>query len=379
MKKIKILFVVNWYTPLSESVLRNGVFHYEQCIALKRYCDIRLYWPLDPTVDGLYSEVEKGLYTYRSGKNLRKKVNWIKDTLIYLKQICEEFKPDIIHANVAYPAGLISAIISKKMNIPFMLTEHAPIEQMGLNNPVRKYMRNWVYKQSKKNVCVSRDSKERLEKIFKNRKFVINYNAVIDPDTVRVNKNRYRVSGVNNCAIVAAFYDKEIKGYQFLIPAIKKVNDMGESVVLHICGGGEYLKYYKRLAKTLGVLDKCIFYGQCNREEVYSIISDMDYCISASVYECSGVSVQEEMLLGKPILVTRSGGANSLTTTDTAITVDRNSTDALVNGIITMNKKYKTFSENKIKEYARSNFEISNVTKRYVKFYDEIIKRGTNA
>ena len=109
---MKVLFVVNWYTPISENILRNGVFHYEQCMALQQYCNIRLYWPLDPIAEGLSSKVENGLFIYRSGGNLSKKIKWIKDTIKYLTEICKEYKPDIIHANVAYPAGLVCALIS---------------------------------------------------------------------------------------------------------------------------------------------------------------------------------------------------------------------------------------------------------------------------
>lgn len=370
---MKVLFVVNWYTPISENILRNGVFHYEQCMALQQYCNIRLYWPLDPIAEGLSSKVENGLFIYRSGGNLSKKIKWIKDTIKYLTEICKEYKPDIIHANVAYPAGLVCALISNKMKMPFVLTEHAPIEQMGLSNPLRKILRNWVYKCSKCNICVSKDSMERLKCFFPKREFEINYNAIIDPKTVQLDEKNYRVDGVINCAIVAAFYDKEIKGYQYLIPAIKEVNETGHDVVLHICGGGEYLEFYKGLSKSIGIDDKCIFYGQCNREKVYSIVSQMDYCVSASIFESAGMFVQEGMLLGKPILVTKSGGANSLTTEDTAIVVDRNSEKALVDGIIQMNEKYSLFDTQKIKDYARENYEISNVTKRYIKIYEKVI------
>ncbi len=374
MSKKKVLFVVNWYTPRSEKVLRNGVFHYEQCIALQEFFDVRLYWPLDPTEEVLFEGEENGLYTYRSGANLNLKINWLKDTIKNLEKICKDFKPDIIHANVAYPAGVVCAIVSKKMKIPFIITEHAPIEQMGLDSLPRKLMRDWVYKNAKRNVCVSKDSMDRLKGFFPKREFEINYNAIIDPDAVEADGNDYRVANAVNCAIVAAFYDKEIKGYQYLIPAIKEVNECGHNVVLHICGGGEYMEYYKQLAKSIGIGDKCIFYGQCNREKVYSIVSQMDYCISASIFECSGVSVQEEMLLGKPILVTRSGGANSLTTDYTAIVVDRESKKALVDGIIQMNDVYDKFDVHRIKEYARENFEISNVTKKYKRIYEQVLK-----
>lgn len=370
---MKVLFVVNWYTSKSADTWQAGVFHYEQSIALQKFCDIRLYWPLDTEENKLVSDMEEGLFTYRSGWDKSKsKLSWLKDSLKYMDEIIAEFDPDIIHANVAYPAGLLCVLAAKKYNIHVILTEHAPIEQMYLDNPFRKLMRNYVYKRMERNVCVSIDSKNRLSAFFPTINYQVIYNAVIDPGTIEKDKVCYRKEGIN-CAIVAAFYDKNIKGYQYLIPAMQKVKQLGVDIKLHICGGGIYEQFYRDLAKQLNVDDCCYFYGQCDRKKVYSIVSQMDFCVSASIFECSGVSVQEEMLLGKPILVTKSGGANSLTTKDTAIVVDRNSTQALVDGLIKMAKKSNDFDKKKIIEYAKYNFEISNVTKRYVDLYKDVI------
>lgn len=371
---MKVLFVVNWYTPKSATTWSAGVFHYEQSIALQKYCDIRLYWPLDPETNCLILSNEKGLYTYRSGcDKTRNKLVWLKKTMRYMDEIITEFNPDIIHANVAYPAGFICVLAAKKYNIHVVLTEHAPIEQMHLSNPLRKMMRRYVYENVEKNICVSMDSKNRLSKFFPNIEYRVIYNAVIDPNSLQMDKCNYRKSGAINCAIVAAFYDKEIKGYQFLLPAMQKVKQLGVKIKLHICGGGTYEPYYRTLAQKLNVEDCCIFYGQCDRIKTYSIVSQMDFCVSASIFECSGVSVQEEMLLGKPILVTRSGGANSLTTEYTSIVVDRNSTQALVDGLIEMSKRYDEFDKDKIINYAKYNFEITNVTKRYYDLYKDVI------
>lgn len=371
---MKVLFVVNWYTPRSAETWLAGVFHYEQSIALQDYCNIRLYWPLDTEVEGLIENTEDGLYTYRSGWNKSKnKLHWFFESLKHMDKIIKEYNPDIIHANVAYPAGLLCVLTAKKHKKHVVLTEHAPIEQMYLSNPVRRFMRNYVYKNMEKNVCVSIDSKDRLHSFFPKIDYRVIYNAVIDPNTLEKDGISYRIDGYTNCAIVAAFYDKEIKGYQFLIPAMRKVKELGVKIKLHICGGGTYEQYYRNLAKELDVEDCCYFYGQCDRKKVYSIVSQVDFCVSSSVFECSGVSVQEEMLLGKPILVTRSGGANSLTTPDTAIVIDRNSTQALVDGLIEMSKKFNDFDKDKIVNYARYNFEISNVTKRYFEMYKEVL------
>lgn len=371
---MKILFVVNWYTSIAEETFRAGVFHYEQSIALSKYCDIRLFFPFEPNIKKTSGKIEKGLYTYRSPWNSdMKKTRWLKLTLCFFDKILKEFNPDLIHANVAYPVGLISLIMGKKHKIPVLHTEHAPIEAMHLNNPVRKIMRQAIYTHMKRNVCVSKDSMTRLKALFPKADFEVIYNGVIDPEKMEFDKKKYHQKGFINCAIVAAFYDKVVKGYQYLLPALKEVNEEGYKIYLHICGGGQYLDYYKDMAEKLGIQDICTFYGQCDRQKVYSIVRQVDFCVSSSIYECSGVSVQEEMLMGKPILVTKSGGANSLTTDFTAVVCERGSVEALAGGLIKMSERYAQFDREQIRSYAYYSFEMENVTRRYLKLYRKVL------
>ncbi len=374
---IKSLMVVTWYTPKKEKVLTAGVFHNEQSHALKKYCnDVRIYWPFDESVKGLVKDNKWGIFTYRSEYDPKKKFFSLINAVKYLKKICDEYKPDILHAHCAYPGGLIAVIAGRQKGIPVALTEHCPMEQMKIDNLVMRLIRGFVYKNTAvSNICVSNDSMERLKKVYSKCNFQVIYNAIMNPDNFNYGDEIYRIEGSINCGIVAVFYDKTIKGYQYLIPAIKKVREKGIDIKLHICGGGQYEEFYKNMAKDLGIQDSCIFYGQLPRNLVYSIIRQMDFCVSASVFECSGVSVQEEMLLGKPVLVTKSGGANSLTTKYTSIVVDRRSEKALVNGLIEMSEKYKEFDVENIKKYAYENFEIENVTRQYFELYKEIMEK----
>jgi glycosyltransferase involved in cell wall biosynthesis len=130
------------------------------------------------------------------------------------------------------------------------------------------------------------------------------------------------------------------------------------------------------MAQELKLQEFCTFYGQCDRQKVYSIVRQVEFCVSSSIYECSGVSVQEEMLMGKPILVTKSGGANSLTTDYTAIVCERGSVDALADGLIEMSERYKQFDREQIRSYAQYSFEMGNVTRRYLKLYRKVLREN---
>ena len=374
-KKLNVLMITTWYSPADAEVLTAGVFHYEQSMALQKYCNMALYYPYDTDLRcNFMKNTERGLLTYRSrsytGK-ITKYICWIRDFI----KIYKEFRPDILHAHVAAGAGIIAEIFGKLFRIPVVITEHNPIELMNLDHTKIRRNNELAYQQSKANVCVSSDSMARLKTYFPQAKFQVIHNGIINPNSLESSEVLYAKEGRVNCCIVAAFYSKDIKGYQYLIPAMKELLDKGLPITLHICGGGDYFDYYVNMANELGISEHCIFYGNCDRNKVYDIIRQMDFSISASIFECSGVSVQEAMLLGKPLVVTKSGGANSLVTSDTAIVVDRESTQALVDGIQEMVEKLPEFDEQKIKDYAFVNFEIDEVSKKYVELYESIVKK----
>lgn len=380
-RKMNILMIPTWYSPLDAEVLTAGVFHYEQSIALKKYCNMALYYPFDPDLKSDFvKNEERGLLTYRSRLypgRVWKYIRWILD----FRQIKKEFRPDILHAHVASMAGRFAVLLGKIYRIPVMITEHNAMELMGLNSWKMRQINQFAYSGSKANVCVSSDSRERLQQVFPKEKFQVIHNGIMNPSTVQNDGKRYAKEQRINCCIVAAFYNKEVKGYQYLLPAIGELIKQGVPIALHICGGGEYMDYYMQMAKDLGIFEHCIFYGNCKREQVYSIVKQMDFSISASIFECSGVSVQEAMLLGKPLVVTKSGGANSLVTPETAIVVERESASALVDGIMQMINRLAEFDAKRIKEYAFAQFEIDEVSKKYVRLYEKILEkpiRGKN-
>jgi len=216
--------IPTWYSGHDDEVMLAGVFHYEQSIALQKYCDMALYYPFDTTLKTGFLECEeKGLLTFRrkhSRLKLLKYMLYIKD----LMHIRKTFRPDILHAHVGAEAGKIAVVLGKIFRIPVVITEHNPIELAGLDNERNKNRNRFAYGKSQANICVSEDSKNRLGKIFSDCKFRVIYNGIMDPNTIDFDGKKYAVDGYVNCCIVAAFYSRDIKGYQYLIPAMKRRN-----------------------------------------------------------------------------------------------------------------------------------------------------------
>jgi glycosyltransferase involved in cell wall biosynthesis len=398
---MNILFIVTWYSEHGVPI-DSGLFHYETAKALQKYCNVAIYWPCDSSLS--CSEFtrynENGIITYRRGsgklaysftKKIINKIRSIENYKNYqkdLENIVREFRPDVIHAQCGIIAGLIAGLYNRAasktiggISIPYIVTEHHPIELMRLTSKISRLKFNFAYKHASANFCVSDDLMKKLDFYFPKQRFKVIYNGINDP-SVFLNSAQSTMSkacdnsiyhlGFVNAAIVAAFYDKDIKGFQYLLPAIKGLKDHGIKIYLHVLGGGTYLDYYKTMATELDINNCITFYGQCDKETVYKYVSQIDFGISASLFESAGVTIEEMQLLGKPVVVTKSGGANSLVRDFSAIVVENGSIDALVEGLSAMVLKYKEFDSAKIRQYATENFEMDNICKKYLEIYRKI-------
>ncbi len=370
-RKLNILIMPSWYFSYRRDNVTTGIFHYEQAVDLQNYCNVAVYYPFDRTLEeDMVRHEDRGVLTYRSQFHPKERIGNRIRIFRSFRKIREEFQPDIIFAHVAVEAGKYAAFLSDFYHIPLVLMEHSSTE-VSLAGKVGYYISKYVYGHCDYIACCSENLKNNLQQFFPKLKFHVVYNGIQPADIVSGSGKNYRVEGGTNIVIVGLFYSIDIKGYQFLLPAMRQILDKGCQAVLHIVGEGEYREHYMQMAKELGIEKECIFYGDCPRDKVYEIVGQMDFFVSSSILECSGVSVQEAMLLGKPVLVTKSGGANSLVTRDTAIVVDKGSTQALAEGLEEMIRRYGEFDTEKIKEYAENKFEISHISRQYMEiFYD---------
>ena len=82
-------------------------------------------------------------------------------------------------------------------------------------------------------------------------------------------------------------------------------------------------------------------------------------------------------MMGKPQLITKSGGANSLIPDEYCIKVERGSTEALVNGLFSMIKSYNLFDKDLIIKYGYNNFEMGKICRSYEELYSKAITTGS--
>lgn len=366
--------IVTWYSANINDKF-TGNCHTDVAKELAKNNEVAIYFPFDASIEDQFKYgIEDGVLVFR-GKFTQGTIHKLIKVKRDFEKIREIFSPDIIHAHVGMQAGEIAMFIKKLYNIPYILTEHAPIEMMDFH--IRSKIKyNFITQNSDANIAVSPNLRDRLNQIYKNSKFIYINNGVNDPLTIIENDIRKKEKdGVINCSLVGALYSKEIKGLQYLLPAMKMLIQENINIYLHICGGGAYLEYYKQLAEQLGIVENIIFYGMCDKKKLYKIVSDCNFNISASLYESAGIAVEEACLLGKPQVITNSGGANSLIPDQYAIKVGKSSIAELYKGIKKMIYTYKNFDNKEIRKYGVNEFLMDKSCQKYMELYEMVVSK----
>ena len=376
--QMNILNLVTWYDDYKK-YNKAGIFHKELAILLKNNgINVSICYPFDNIDKNNINKFdEEGVIVYRYkninvGNFFNKTYKFIK-FLFDFRYVIKDFKPDVIHAHVGRVAGFYAYLLSIIYKIPYMVSEHAPVDQLGLNRFLVSIKNRIVYKNSKFNTCCSDYNYGLLSNKFRDINFMVLYNPVVIDYKVLDASKKYFVDGYVNCCIVGSFYNKLIKGYQYLLPAIKELKNNGYKIIVHIIGDGEYFNYYKNLANELDVLDICMFYGNCSRAKTFNIMNQMNFCLSVSLHESAGIFCEESMTLGKPLLVTKSGGANSLCNERAAYIIDKGSSEQIYDGLIYMINNFENFDYEYIKQYANEKFGSNAIIKKYIDIYNSIM------
>lgn len=371
-KKLNVLMVISWYGAKDGSS-RGGSFHYEQVKSLNDYCNCAIFYPYDRSLtESFCGEIERGILTYRTKYKLENKLRNRINMFRAMRHIVKEFHPDIIHGNVATEAGRFAIMLGKLFNIPVIITEHSAVEASGVTSFPHYYYARFTYGNSCYNACVSDDLTQKLKAIFPKFTFHTIYNGIRSM-TVRERTDIYRKDGYVNLGMIAGFYSKEIKGVQFVLPAVKKMKENGYRIILHVMGGGTYLQEYIGLARELEISDICIFYDYCDKDKLFAIESEMDFVVSASLFESFGCAVAEGMMLGKPVVASKSGGVESIVNDTNGILVEKGSTEEIYRGLIEMYHSYKNYDSEKISDYANKKFAVDSISKKYMEIYKKVL------
>ena len=383
---MKVFVVPSWY-PIEDRPNR-GIFFKEQAEALQKFGHevivlvpelVSLREMNKKTFNGIHKEKINGLTTYKLfGYNILPKLKQGRRILfdrlvrrLFERAIDEEGTPDIIHAHSVFWAGTSAALIAKKYQIPFVITEHATAYSRNLIEEYQVPYIKRTFENAARVIAVGKGLKKDLQAYTSADKIKVIPNIVdtskfyLPPNAGEKNKFRF--------FSLALLTHK--KGMDILIKAFANKFKGKSNIELVIGGDGEERANLERLASDMGVKDQVIFLGELNREQAVREMQQCDCFILASRFETFGVVYIEALACGKPIIGTRTGGPDGIINEKNGFLVDVEDVNGLEEAMENIKNHIDKFNPQEIREDCINRFSDKAVVQALTELYQEVVNQ----
>lgn len=207
---------------------------------------------------------------------------------------------DLIHAHAALPCGHAAALLSRRLNIPFVISIHgldvfADNQSGSILGKWTKHVATKVYQDAARIICISERVRDRLPANVQHKAAVV-YNGV---DT----RTFFPVAGSEPLATILSVGNLiPIKDHACLLRAFTALAAEFPTVKLEIIGEGPERENLTRWADQLGVAPRVRFLGRKSRQEVADAMRRCSVFALPSRYEGLGCVYLEAMACGKPVV-----------------------------------------------------------------------------
>ncbi|MDX5347472.1 MAG: glycosyltransferase, partial [Hymenobacteraceae bacterium] len=299
--------------------------------------------------------------------------NIINANLTNLAKFEKDFgSVDVIHAQVAYPAGYVAMKISEKINVPFVLTEQmAPFPMKGFSNSegALKKIIEEPYQKAEINITLTPALEQELRQHHIKRTRVI-------PNLL--DENFFKPSGLKPGNAPFIFFTLgsmiDRKGISELLKSAAVLKARSVDVVFRIGGSGEKEKVFQKLAKDLKIEDKVTWLGPLTREQARDEFQNCSAFVLPSRHESMGVVYAEAIACGKPIIATRCGGPESIVSKENGLLIDVGDVQGLAQAMEYMIDHYREYDPKVIRQDFLERFSSKVVAAKIVALYKEVVE-----
>lgn len=299
--------------------------------------------------------------------------------LVALRHLVVRGNVDLIHAHLlgSNVYGALLAILTGK---PLIATFHGAVDVAARERFLRIKFRIVGFG-AKVIVCVSKRLQKELgdRSTLPTKKLELIYNGV-DPEIFSSNAGtglRKELGLTEGARLVVSIGNvRPAKGYQYLIEAaINLAESESESDTHFIVVGHQREKLFRELQNQIARAPrrpKIHWLGF--REDVVSILRQADIFLLPSISEGFSISTVEAMMVGVPVIATRSGGPEEIIMDgETGLLIPAKDPDAIVAAILTLkdsNTKRDLIA--RAKEHAHTHFSLSNMLDGYRNLYEKL-------
>jgi L-malate glycosyltransferase len=386
-KRHRILFLSSWYPNRLNPT--DGNFNEKFAEAAAIYNDVAaIHVVADkdaraPLETDFYTRggVKTYIWYFRksnSGSLLSKLINGFK----YLKYYLEAYrltrkecgKPQLLHLNVLFPAGVVAFLFRWFFALPYVISEHwtgyLPANKVKQPEPVK-----WLSRLIARNASAIMPVTHNLKEAMILRGFDNRY--VVVPNVVDVKYfyplQKKEITGKKVILHVSHLKDDH-KNVSGILRAIKKLSEKRNDFELKIVGDGD-LKPHINYSKELGLnSDVVSFHGTMSTQEIAETMRHSDLFVLFSNYENLPCVIIEAFAAGLPVISTDVGGIREHLTPDKGRLITPKDESQLHDTIETLLDNLTSYHKEALHKYASENFSYERIGERFTQIYRSVIK-----
>ncbi len=282
--------------------------------------------------------------------------------------------PDIFHAHIADPAGLLAAELKSRHNVPVVLTEHATWLASGSGGRFRDSVAEAGIRAADAGIVVSPALGDRLSRRLPCPKggwrWIPNLvdQAFLDPPIAP----RGPASG-RRFTFLSVSWLVPRKGHDILLRAFAMAFRGEREVSLRIGGSGESEASLRRLAAQLQIEHRVEFLGALERDRLVKELGDCDAFVLASRLETFGVAVIEALALGRAVIATRCGGPEYIVRKEDGILVDAEDVEGLASALRQMSEQASRYDPEALRRGVVERFGPETVARQIIDVYRDLL------
>lgn len=315
---------------------------------------------------------------------IKSSINWLDKILYnqaywrYYKKIIKDYiqqkgKPDLIHVNVPFKAGIIALVFFKKHKIPFIVSEHSSLylKEAKDNFYTRDFYFRFYTEQSFKKAAavtnVSVSIAEVLQQMFRLKKVHVIPNVV---DTNHFYFNPKQKNKLFRWLHVSTMYP--LKNVDKIIEAFYNISKDRNDWELNLIG--PINNDYEKLVEQLNLQHKIKFIGEVRYEEVANQMQNADAFIMFSKHENFPCVIIEALCCGLPVVASNVGGIAEAVNNSNGILVQSNNTHQLKEAITLMMNNINNYNSKQISTDAVSKYNYKTIAQQFINIYKEVLK-----
>ncbi|MGG1400546.1 glycosyltransferase family 4 protein [Bacillus salipaludis] len=232
-------------------------------------------------------------------------------------KLADEYSFSIIHAH-DWLVGTAAIALKDSLSIPLLATIHAT--EYGRNNGIYTEMQKFIH--SKEQQLVS----EADQVIVCSEYMVEEVTSIFDAAAEKLAIIPNGVDLLNNSEESVDFphnlHDKKYifsmgrmvkeKGFETIIEAAAIAKELKLEYSFVIAGKGPMLDTYRKLIQEKHLEDKITLIGFVSEQQRNTLIQNCEMVVVPSLYEPFGIVALESMALGKPTIVSKTGGLKGI-------------------------------------------------------------------